>query len=74
MPVEEDTSLPAGKNACPADAGLLCGEHVIDLAPAKYTIELKPNGIDRTADLPKVIEIHANTVTRLDVKVDTGIR
>ncbi|MDP9360014.1 MAG: hypothetical protein M3P29_01045 [Acidobacteriota bacterium] len=50
------------------------GLYVIDLAPAKYTVELKPNGIDRTSDLPKVVEIRANTVTRLDVSIDTGIR
>jgi hypothetical protein len=50
------------------------GLYVIDLAPAKYTIDLKPNGIDRTADLPKVVDIHANVVTRLDVNIDTGIR
>lgn len=50
------------------------GSYVIDLAPAKYMVELKPNGIDRTSDLPQVIEIRANTVTRLDVSIDTGIR
>jgi hypothetical protein len=51
------------------------GLYVIDLAaPAKYTVDLKPNGIDRTSDLPKVVDIHANTVTRLDVNIDTGIR
>lgn len=50
------------------------GLYVIDLAPAKYTVELKPNGIDRTSDLPKVVDIRVNTVTRLDVNIDTGIR
>lgn len=50
------------------------GLYVIDLAPGKYTVDLKPNGIDRTTDLPKVVDIHANTVTKLDVNVDTGIR
>jgi hypothetical protein len=50
------------------------GAYLIDLAPAKYMVELKPNGIDRTSDLPQVIEIRANTVTRLDVSIDTGIR
>ena len=50
------------------------GAYLIDLAPAKYTVELKPNGIDKTADLPKVIEIKTNVVTRLDVNIDTGIR
>lgn len=50
------------------------GSYVIDLAPARYTVDIKPNGIDRTSDLPKVIEIRANTVTRLNVSIDTGIR
>jgi hypothetical protein len=51
------------------------GAYLIDLAaPAKYTIDLKPNGIDRTSDLPKVVDIHANTVTKVDVKIDTGLR
>jgi hypothetical protein len=50
------------------------GAYVIDLAPAKYTIDLKPNGIDKTSDLPKVVEIRANTVTQVDVSIDTGIR
>src|SRR5258708_10802506 len=48
--------------------------YFIDLAPAMYTVDLKPSGIDHTADLPKVVEIKANAVTRLDVSIDTGIR
>jgi hypothetical protein len=50
------------------------GAYFIDLAPAKYTIDLKPSGIDHTADLPKVVQIHVNAVTRLDISIDTGIR
>ena len=51
------------------------GLYLIDLAaPAKYTIDLKPNGVDRTSDLPKVVDIHANTVTLVNVNIDTGIR
>jgi hypothetical protein len=50
------------------------GAYFIDLAPAKYTIDLKPSGIDHTSDLPKVIQILANSVTRIDVNIDTGIR
>lgn len=51
------------------------GSYLIDLAaPAKYTIDLKPNGIDHSSDLPKVVEIHPNTVTRVDVNIDTGLR
>jgi hypothetical protein len=50
------------------------GLYVIDLAPAKYRIDLKPNGIDRTSDLPAIVEIHANSVTTLNVNIDTGLR
>ena len=50
------------------------GSYVINLTPARYTVDIRPNGIDRTSDLPKVIEIRANTVTRLDVSIDPGIR
>jgi len=50
------------------------GAYFIDLGPAVYTIDLKGSGVDRTGDLPKTVEIRANTVTRLDVNVDTGLR
>jgi hypothetical protein len=50
------------------------GLYVIDLVPGSYTVDLRPNGIDRTTDLPKVVDIKANTVTQLNVSIDTGIR
>jgi|SRR5689334_9468324 len=50
------------------------GAYFIDLVPAKYTIDLKGSGADRTGDLPKTVEIHANVVTTLDVNIDTGLR
>ncbi|HEV7428905.1 MAG TPA: hypothetical protein VGQ46_21335 [Thermoanaerobaculia bacterium] len=50
------------------------GSYLIDLVPGKYTVDIKPSGIDRTSDLPKVIDIHPNTVTRVDVNIDTGLR
>jgi len=50
------------------------GLYFIDLAPAKYLVDLKGVGIDRTGDLPKVVEIHANSVTTLNVNIDTGLR
>jgi len=50
------------------------GSYFIDLAPGKYTVDLKKNGIDRSGDVPKVVEIRANTVTKLDISIDTGIR
>jgi hypothetical protein len=50
------------------------GLYVIDLAPAKYLVDLKKAGIDRVSGVPAVVEIHANTVTKVDIGVDTGIR
>ena len=50
------------------------GLYVIDLVPARYLINLKRTGIDRTSDLPKVVEIQANSVTTLNVSIDTGLR
>jgi hypothetical protein len=50
------------------------GLYVIDLVPGSYTVDLKPSGVDRTSDLPKVVEIKVNVVTQLDVNIDTGIR
>ena len=50
------------------------GAYFIDLLPATYTVDLQGTGVDRTGDLPKTVEIHANSVTRLDVSVDTGLR
>lgn len=50
------------------------GLYVIDLVPAKYTVELKPNGADKTSDLPKVVDITANGIMQLNVNIDTGLR
>jgi hypothetical protein len=50
------------------------GLYVIDLVPGRYVIDLKRNGIDRSADVPKVVDIHANAVTSVDISIDTGIR
>jgi hypothetical protein len=50
------------------------GLYVIDLAPAKYLIDMQGVGIDRSSDVPRVVEIHANTVTMLNISIDTGLR
>ncbi len=50
------------------------GLYVVDLLPAKYLIDVKKVGIDRTGDVPTVVEIRANTVTKLDISIDTGLR
>jgi len=50
------------------------GLYVIDLSPAKYLVDIQGVGIDRSADVPKLVEIHANTVTTLNINIDTGLR
>ena|ERR1041385_4319043 len=50
------------------------GLYVIDLVPATYRVDLKKSGVDRASGVPTTVEIHANTVTKLDIGVDTGIR
>ena len=50
------------------------GLYSINLAPAKYLVDLQTVGIDRSADVPKVVEIHANSVTSLNIAIDTGLR
>lgn len=50
------------------------GLYVIDLPPAKYTVDVRKVGIDRASGVPAVVEIKANTVTKLDINIDTGIR
>jgi hypothetical protein len=50
------------------------GLYVIDLAPGKYTVDMKKVGIDRASGVPTVVEIKANTVSKIDISIDTGIR
>jgi hypothetical protein len=50
------------------------GSFSISLRPGKYTVDMKPNGIDKTSGVPAVVTITANTDVRLDIQVDTGIR
>jgi hypothetical protein len=50
------------------------GFYLIDLLPAKYVVDIKGVGLDRSKDVPATVEIHTNTVTRLDISIDTGLR
>ena len=50
------------------------GAYLIDLPPASYIADLRGVGIDRTSDLPATVQIRANQSTRLDVRIDTGLR
>ncbi|HEX9982510.1 MAG TPA: hypothetical protein VGF69_04535 [Thermoanaerobaculia bacterium] len=50
------------------------GVYLIDLLPGRYTVDIRGVGVDRSADVPKVVEITPFTVTRLDIAIDTGLR
>jgi len=50
------------------------GLYLIDLAPAKYLVDLKGAGIDRSGDVPAAVTIQNNVVTKLDIRIDTGLR
>jgi hypothetical protein len=50
------------------------GLYLIDLPPAKYLVDLKPTGIDRSGEVPTTVTIQNNVVTKLDINIDTGLR
>lgn len=50
------------------------GLYVIDLPPARYTVDIRKVGMDSSKDVPAVVTIRANLVTSLDIAIDTGIR
>jgi hypothetical protein len=50
------------------------GFYLIDLPPAKYVVDLKHTGIDRSGEVPATVMIQTNVVTKLDINIDTGIR
>jgi hypothetical protein len=50
------------------------GLYFIDLVPARYLIDFRGLGLDHSDDVPKIVEIHANVVTTLNISIDTGLR
>ena len=50
------------------------GLYLVALTPGKYVVDLKPAGIDRSSDVPANVTIQANNVTKLDIRIDTGLR
>lgn len=50
------------------------GFYRVDLLPGKYVVDYKGIGMDRTSDVPKTVSINTFVGTRLDIRVDTGIR
>lgn len=45
-----------------------------ELPVGTYVVDINRLGIDSAADLPKQIEIKADSITTLDIEIDTGIR
>ncbi|MFH1257435.1 MAG: hypothetical protein V1658_00700, partial [Candidatus Micrarchaeota archaeon] len=50
------------------------GYYSAGMEPGKYIIDLQRNGMDRSADLPREVEIKAGETVTLNVDIDTGIR
>ena len=50
------------------------GAYLVDLAPARYTVDVKKVGADRASGVPATVDIKANVVTKLDIAIDTGLR
>jgi hypothetical protein len=50
------------------------GLYFIDLVPARYLVDFKGVGLDRSSDVPAVVIIHASDVTTLNIAIDTGLR
>ena len=46
----------------------------VALSPGSYRVELQRRGIDSSKDLPQTVTISAGQTTRLDIRIDTGIR
>jgi hypothetical protein len=50
------------------------GNYRVALPAGDYTVDINRLGIDHGLDLPRQVAITANTTTRLDIQIDTGIR
>ncbi len=50
------------------------GTYSIYLNPGKYVVDINKTGIDRSADVPKEINIEPGKTVALDINIDTGIR
>ena len=50
------------------------GHYAVMVPAGKYTIELKPNGIDRSPDVPALVDVLPGGFAVLDIHIDTGLR
>lgn len=50
------------------------GDYRAELPVGTYLVDIKHAGIDIAKGFPKEVEITSQTVTRVDIEIDTGIR
>ena len=50
------------------------GNYRIELPYGRYLVEISKNGIDRSTDVPKAVEIGRGETVTLNISIDTGIR
>ncbi len=50
------------------------GAYLIDLPVGTYTIDVKKSGIDRVDGFPQSVTVMKNSVTTININIDTGIR
>ena len=50
------------------------GFYGANLLPGKYVIDIQRIGMDTSPDVPVTMTITGNRETRLDIRIDTGIR
>jgi hypothetical protein len=50
------------------------GTYRVELPVGAYSVDINHTGMDQGIDLPRMVEIHSDIVTRLDIKIDTRVR
>ncbi|MFH1652134.1 MAG: hypothetical protein ABID87_08575 [Chloroflexota bacterium] len=50
------------------------GRYHVTLKPGKYTVDINHVGIDRSGNVPRVVQIESGQTLVLDIDIDTGIR
>jgi hypothetical protein len=50
------------------------GTYHVGLAAGSYVVNIARSGIDRGVDLPKTVTISKGQKSRLDIRIDTGLR
>jgi hypothetical protein len=50
------------------------GNYQVQLPAGTYLVDINHVGLDQGIDLPQTVEIRGAETTRLDIRIDTGIR